>query len=162
MVMRRRNEMKLFARAALAATVFTSSVAVADEPAPSSPPRATATVAVNVGNFRNTNGMLGCRLYSARAGFPESPKGTVERRVSIRGLNAQCSFEGVPPGTYAVSVMHDENDNQRLDKNFLGIPTEGYGVSNNHTYAMSSPTWEESKFVVEPGKNLGLGILLRY
>jgi uncharacterized protein (DUF2141 family) len=155
-------EMQLSARAALAAMVFTSSVAVADEPAPATPPRTTAAIAVNVGNFRNTKGMLGCRLSSSGAGFPESSSGTVERRVTIGGVNAQCTFEGVPPGTYAISVMHDENDNQKLDKNFLGIPTEGYGVSNNHTYAMSSPTWDESKFVVEPGKNLGLGIVLRY
>jgi uncharacterized protein (DUF2141 family) len=58
--------------------------------------------------------------------------------------------------------MHDENGNRKLDKNFFGVPTEGYGVSNNHTYAMSNPTWDESKFVVESGKRVGLGVALRY
>jgi len=82
--------------------------------------------------------------------------------VPITAGTTQCSFENVSAGTYAISVMHDENDNQKLDKNFFGVPTEGYGVSNNHTHAMSSPTWEESKFTVEGGKNLGLGIGLRY
>lgn len=143
--------------AAVAVLAFSQS-AVADEPALAQ----TSLVAVNVGTFRNTKGMLGCRLYSASTGFPESSKGTIERRVAITGTTARCDFAGVPPGTYAISVMHDENDNQKLDKNFLGIPTEGYGVSNNHTYAMSSPTWQESKFVVEAGKNLGLAVALRY
>jgi uncharacterized protein (DUF2141 family) len=58
--------------------------------------------------------------------------------------------------------MHDENDNRKLDRNLFGVPTEGYGVSNNHTYALSSPKWDESTFVVESGKSVGLGIALRY
>jgi uncharacterized protein (DUF2141 family) len=120
------------------------------------------TLVVNVGTFRDTEGILGCRLYSSPAGFPESSVGTVERRVRIRGSTATCTFENVSPGVHAVSVMHDANDNRKLDKNFLGIPTEGYGVSNNHTHAMSPPSWEESRFTVEPGKNLGIAIALRY
>jgi len=125
------------------------------------PPRASG-VTVDVSTFRNSKGMLGCRLYSGGAGFPESSKGTVERRVAISGATARCTFADLPPGTYAVAVMHDENDNQKLDKNFLGIPIEGYGVSNNHTHAMSSPTWDESKFVVAAGQNVRLAVALRY
>lgn len=152
-----RTTLALRLSAAAVAVAFSHS-AIAAEPAPPT----NALLAVNVGNFRNTKGMLGCRLYSAGTGFPESSKGAIERRVQITSATARCEFTGVPPGTYAISVMHDENDNQKLDKNFLGIPTEGYGVSNNHTYAMSSPTWQESKFVVEAGKNLGFAVALRY
>ncbi len=151
--------MPMFRLSATAVAILAfSQGAVADEPIP---PK-TSLVAVNVGNFRNTKGFMGCRLYHASAGFPESSKGAIERRVAITGATARCDFASVPPGTYAISVMHDENDNQKLDKNFLGIPKEGYGASNNHTHAMSTPTWEESKFVVEAGKNLGLAIALRY
>jgi uncharacterized protein (DUF2141 family) len=121
-----------------------------------------ARIAVNVGNFRNQNGYLGCRLLNQAEGFPESSKGAVQKRVAISGKTARCDFENVAPGTYAISVMHDENGNGKLDKSFFGVPTEGYGASNNHTYAMSAPKWEESKFVVEAGKSVGLGISLRY
>lgn len=132
--------------------------ALADEPAPPT----TSTISVNVGTFRNQKGVIGCRLFNTAAGFPETSAGTVERRAEITGGTVRCEFTNVPPGTYAVSAMHDENDNRVLDKNFFGIPTEGYGVSNNHTHAMSAPTWDESKFVVERAKNVGLGIGLRY
>ena len=150
----------ILAAASLAsATLFTfAPTAVADEPAPPT----TATISVNVGTFRNQKGVLGCRLFRSPTGFPETSTGTVEKRAAITGATARCDFTDVPPGVYAVSAMHDENDNRKLDKGFFGIPTEGYGVSNNHTHAMSAPTWDESKFVVEAGKNVGLGIGLRY
>ena len=59
--------------------------------------------------------------------------GIVSRRVKIEGASARCVFEDVTPGTYAVVVLHDENDNRQCDRNRLGIPLEGYGVSNNRT-----------------------------
>ena len=132
--------------------------ALADEPAPPT----TSIISVNVATFRNQKGVLGCRLFNTAAGFPETSAATVERRTEITGTAGRCEFTNVLPGTYAVSAMHDENDNRVLDKSFFGIPTEGYGVSNNHTHATSAPTWDESKFVVERGKNVGLGIGLRY
>ncbi len=125
-------------------------------------PRPTSTVRVNVGMFRNRSGALGCRLYSAPAGFPDGSAGAIEKRVVITGDSVRSDFENVPSGTYAIACMHDENANGRLDKSFLGFPSEGYGVSNNHTHAMSAPTWDESKFVVERGKDAALAIALRY
>jgi len=46
-------------------------------------------------------------------------------------LSAQVAFTDLHDGVYAVSVFHDENENQKLDKDFVGIPKEGYGASNN-------------------------------
>lgn len=157
--MNRTNEQRRLPGVTIAVAAMTfAAVAVADEPA--SP--AGATITATVGQLRNRKGTLGCRLYTSPAGFPESSAGTVERRMPITGGTVRCEFARLPPGTYAISVMHDENDNRKLDKNLLGIPTEGYGVSNNHTHAMSSPTWEESRFVVEGGKSIALAITLRY
>ena len=121
-----------------------------------------STVAINVGTFRNHEGALGCRLYRSGEEFPLGSKGAVEQRLSITGDVTACTFSGVSPGTYAVSVMHDENGSGKLDPNFLGIPSEGYGVSNNHTHAMSEPTWDESTFTVEAGRDVRLGVGLRY
>jgi uncharacterized protein (DUF2141 family) len=121
----------------------------------------TTTISVNVGPLRSSKGSLGCRLYASAEGFPRAA-GLVSRRVKIAGASARCVFDDVAPGTYAVVVLHDENDNRVCDKNRLGIPVEGYGVSNNHTYALSAPVWHESKFVVESGKARALSISLRY
>jgi uncharacterized protein (DUF2141 family) len=158
-LMRTTNASKLGVALTMAcAALAMAPAAAADEPAP----RATGTVSAVVSSLRNQKGALGCRLFKSSAGFPEASPGSVERRLPILGAAARCEFGELPPGTYAVSVMHDENDNRKLDKNFLGIPTEGYGVSNNKTHAMSSPTWDESKFTVEKGKDVTLTIRLRY
>ena len=122
---------------------------------------ATATVDVMVGTFRNTKGWFGCRLYASAQGFPREPTPT-EQRLPITGATVRCTFTNLAPGTYAVSVLHDENGNGKLDSNFLGIPTEGYGVSNNHTHSMSAPSWDESKFEVKAADDVRLGIALRY
>lgn len=138
------------------ASLFISGVVHA-EPSPN-----TSTISANVGPLRNSNGSLACRLHPSAEGFPRTGTGLVSRRVKITGASARCVFENVAPGTYALVVLHDENDNRQCDRNRLGIPVEGYGVSNNRTHAMSAPTWQESKFVVEGGKDRALTIALRY
>ena len=139
--------------AALAAALITS-VASADPPA-------TGTLRVDVSSFKNKSGFLGCRLFAQSSGFPDGA-GAANLKQPIAGTTASCTFENVAPGTYAVAVIHDENSNGRLDKSFFGVPTEGYGVSNNHTYGMSSPKWDESRFTVAAGESKTLNVSLRY
>ncbi len=56
-------------------------------------------------------------------------------------------FKDLKPGSYAVMISHDENGNGKLDTNFIGMPVEGYGFSNNPK-VMRKPTWEEARFEV--------------
>jgi len=126
------------------------------------PSPSTSTISVNVGPLRSSKGSLACRLHASADGFPRTGTGMISQRVKITGGSARCVFENVTPGTYAIVVHHDENDNRQCDKNLLGMPLEGYGVSNNRTHAMSAPKWQESKFVVEGSKDRALAISLRY
>jgi uncharacterized protein (DUF2141 family) len=116
---------------------------------------------LEVSSFRNTKGALSCRLFTDAAGFPDG-EGARTVRAAIAGTQATCVFDDLPAGTYAVAVVHDENGNGRLDKGFLGIPSEGYGVSNNRTYATSSPKWDESRFTVAAREPVTLRVSLRY
>jgi len=125
------------------------------------PGRDNHLVVAHVSAFRNARGMLGCRLFRSADGFPESGENVVEVRVPITGATTRCEFHNVPAGIYAIAVIHDENDNRKLDKNFLGVPTEGYGVSNNKTYAMTSPKWSDSTFQIGD-QDVALNINLRY
>ena len=67
----------------------------------------------------------------------------------------------VPDGVYAVSVFHDENMNQKLDKNFMGVPKEGYGASNNPKKKLGPPNFSETKFQLN-GTQQSLEIKLVY
>jgi uncharacterized protein (DUF2141 family) len=120
-----------------------------------------ASLRLDVAALRNSQGTLNCRLFADASAFPGG-EGFRTLRVPITGAQASCAFNDLPPGTYAVAVVHDENGNGRLDKNFLGIPSEGYGVSNNRTYAASSPKWDESRFSVKASEPLVLRVGLRY
>lgn len=120
-----------------------------------------ATLRLEVASFRNAKGTLSCRLFADAASFPDG-EGVRTVRAPIDGTRAACVFDGLAAGAYAVAVVHDENGNGRLDKNFVGIPSEGYGVSNNRTYAMASPKWDEARFALAAREAAVLRVSLRY
>jgi uncharacterized protein (DUF2141 family) len=123
--------------------------------------QSTSTVLLEVSSFKNTRGTLNCRLFTKASDFPDG-EGILTVRTPIAGANTTCTFPNVEPGTYAVAVVHDENSNGKLDKNFVGVPSEGYGVSNNKTYALSAPKWDESVFTIAPSESKTLHVKLRY
>ena len=139
-------------------TLFVAATAFYAAPAFSEP---SSTVLIEVAGFKNMRGTLNCRLFTKAADFPDG-EGIVTLRVPITGPNTSCSFSNVEPGTYAIAVVHDENGNGKLDKNFVGVPSEGYGVSNNKTYALSAPKWDESTFKLGATESKALQIKLRY
>jgi uncharacterized protein (DUF2141 family) len=123
--------------------------------------QSTSTVLLEVSSFKNTRGTLNCRLFTKASDFPDG-EGILTLRTPITGTNTTCTFPNVEPGTYAVAVVHDENSNGKLDKNFVGVPSEGYGVSNNKTYALSAPKWDESIFTIAPSESKTFQVKLRY
>jgi uncharacterized protein (DUF2141 family) len=115
------------------------------------------TIQVDVDKIKNAKGMMACALFNVADGFPDvQAKSFQYVYVSINSGLANCEFKDIAAGTYAVSVFHDENDNKKLDKNFVGVPLEGYGVSNNIRHMMSAPEFKESSFQVngEVDKNI--------
>jgi uncharacterized protein (DUF2141 family) len=61
------------------------------------------------------------------------------------------TFDNLRPGTYAVGAYHDENGNDHLDTNFLGLPVEGYALSNGVRVVLSKPTFQQAAFTVGTG-----------
>ncbi len=112
----------------------------------------TAAVQVEVTGLKNTAGQVGCLLFNSPEGFPEDYSKAYRQVISpIKGTQSSCEFKDITPGTYAVIVLHDENMNGKMDKNFFGIPTEGYVASNNVRHAVSAPGFSESSFSVAAG-----------
>jgi uncharacterized protein (DUF2141 family) len=119
---------------------------------------------VTVTGVSSASGMVGCALFSSKTGFPlESKKHAATTvRVQAAGGVANCSFENVSPGEYAVAVVHDTNGNEQADTNMLGMPTEGVGVSNNVIPKLSPPSFEVCRFVVADGQPTKLAIAMKY
>jgi uncharacterized protein (DUF2141 family) len=71
-------------------------------------------------------------------------------------------FHNVPAGTYAVSSFHDENGNNKLDRNSLGVPSEGYGFSNDAQGTAGPPTFSQAQFTVDGKTDKSVEFSLNY
>lgn len=93
-------------------------------------------------------GTLGCALFDGPEGFPTG-SGRYQQQFPVEATKyAECRFQNISPGRYAVAIMHDLNGNLILDKNMLGIPREPWGVSNNIRPKLRAPEFEESSFEI--------------
>ena len=117
------------------------------------------SLAINVSGIRNTNGMLLACVWRDKAGFPTCQKSrtTIRQTLRITGSSMTVRFTGLAPGDYAASVQHDEDGDGKLKTNFIGIPKEGVGISNNPG---GIPRWARSQVTVGTGTNIA--ITLRY
>ncbi len=111
--------------------------------------------------FRSDKGSALVYLFSSADTFP-SEYGSADRttKVAIREGRSEAVIEAVPVGTWAISVIHDEDDNGELRTNFIGIPREGVGSSNDPAPRMGPPRWADAKFDLDA--DLTLKILVRY
>jgi uncharacterized protein (DUF2141 family) len=128
------------------------------------PPPAPAENAIHVqiSELRNDKGQMLCALFSSAEAFPKKPEKAVARLTSKIGeRQATCDFAGVAAETYAVSVVHDENTNGKMDTNFLGMPREGVGASNDAKGHMGPPKFSAASFEYHGGR-LDLKIHVNY
>src|SRR5690554_3491154 len=88
-----------------------------------------ASITVSIEGATSNKGKMFVAIYNAEGDFLKASFKSV--KSSIVNKSCTVTFEGIPEGVYAVSVFHDENDNGKLDSNFLGIPTEDYACSND-------------------------------
>jgi len=100
-------------------------------------------------------------LFESAASFPDQARALEGQLARIEGGKAVVTFSGLSPGLYAMAVLHDENSNGKMDFNFLGIPLEGYGFSNDAAATFGPPSFEAAAFrlVAERSRS---SIRLRY
>lgn len=125
-------------------------------------PGQSGCITVYIRNLKKPEGMLGILLYSSKQGFPDKPEKAVARRIKkISDTSHEVTFENMPYGTYAVSVLHDENSNGKMDKNFIGIPREGFGISNNPKIKTGPPSFSEALFSLDR-KLADVTVIMKY
>jgi uncharacterized protein (DUF2141 family) len=101
-------------------------------------------ISVKVNGLSSNEGKVFLAIYDTEEDFLENTfKGTTS---SITNQTCEVIFENIPKGIYAISIFHDENDNGKMDTNFMGIPKEDYGCSNNASGFMGPPKWKDAKF----------------
>jgi uncharacterized protein (DUF2141 family) len=125
------------------------------------PPRLDG-IHVEISRLRNDKGQVLCSLFSSAADFPKkNDKAVAHAKSDITHGKAACDFASVAPGTYAVSVFHDENSNGKMDTNLVGMPREGVGASNNPKPRFGPPKFDAAAFRFSGGR-LALEITIHY
>jgi len=120
------------------------------------------SLTISVKGLRNTNGQLGIALFTSEHGFPDNYEHAFTTSVKkINTADEEVILQNIPYGTYAVSVLHDDNCNGKMEKTFFGIPKKGFGVSNNPEIMFGPPSFEESVFALDT-KNIDLTITMVY
>ncbi len=104
-------------------------------------------ILVVLSGFESDNGFVLVSLHHQKKSFPGDAQGAKKlARAKIKNRRATLRFREVPKGKYAISAFHDENNNQKLDTNFLGIPKEAVGASNNAKSSLGPPKWKDAVF----------------
>jgi uncharacterized protein (DUF2141 family) len=110
-------------------------------------PAAANSVKVIVVGLHSNDGEVDCALFNSADGFPDDASKAIKTvKSKIENQQATCTFVDVAPGDYAVSEFHDENGNGKLDRNFIGMPKEGVGASNDAAGHMGPPKFEDARF----------------
>lgn len=101
---------------------------------------------LNVDGFENNDGKLMIALSNSEESYSNHDQVYRGSHAEIINKKARYVFDDVPLGTYAIKVFHDENNNDELDFNFMHLPQEAYGFSNNARGTFGPASWEDAKF----------------
>jgi uncharacterized protein (DUF2141 family) len=100
-----------------------------------------------VRNLRNDQGRVMGALFDRPERWVREGEEVATCRAEIRGRRARCVMQ-VRPGRYAFAFAHDEDADGQFDRDFLGLPSEGYGFSNDVRPSLSLPSWHSAAFEV--------------
>ena len=116
-----------------------------------SPGPCTLTVAVE--GVANSRGVVGVLVFNSAVGWPERvPAALASEAVPAQRGITELVVRGLDKGEYAVVVLHDEDENKKLDRNRLHMPVEQWGMSNNPRHFLSAPSFSEASFHLESDK----------
>lgn len=113
------------------------------------------TLQLVVEGVQRSQGHIIVGVFACEASYDEgeNPKMHAMLPAQPRQGKVEYTFRGLPAGSYAIKLFHDINDNQKLDSNWLGIPREPFGFSNNPRIRFGPPDFDTARFTVVAGES---------
>lgn len=102
---------------------------------------------IRITGFENNNGNCWFALDNDKNIFEEGSSVYIGKILPIKNWEVIIEINSLNFGEYAIKVFHDKNSNGKLDTDFLGIPKESYGYSNNARSWFGPPSWQKAKFL---------------
>lgn len=115
-------------------------------------------ITVKIENLKSDKGVLIVALFDSEENYlkQDYKSRTIRPKQAKKGV----VFNDIPEGTYAASIIHDENENGELDKNWMGIPSESFGFSKKSLGMMGPPSFKETCFKVYD-KNVSVTVKMK-
>lgn len=108
----------------------------------------TSGLTIRVVGLESERGRVAIALFASELNYEREADPFREAFVEISNRRCEWEVGPIPAGEYAVLLYHDLNGNQKLDKNFFGIPREPYGISNNPKPRFGTPEYTRARFEV--------------
>lgn len=115
---------------------------------------------VEVTEIRNDRGLIRLALHNDPEEFPEGERFSGFDEPAKPG-SIVVTMKDIPAGRYAAALLHDENRDGKMNKNFIGLPLEGFGISRDARVLLGPPTFEAAAFDV-PREGTRITIRVRY
>jgi len=109
----------------------------------------TGSLTVVITGIENNKGNIQIGLFNSEdsyKGKKEKFKGAI---IKVKNKKVVWILKDIPYGDYAIKTFHDENSDDKINTNFIGIPTEKYGFSNNPSAFFGVPSYSKTKFVFD-------------
>jgi len=121
-----------------------------------------ANLTITIRGVRNDSGSVLAAVYDADKSFMKVQLAKATLKAKANKGEVEFVVHDLHAGKYAVSVFHDENDNGKLDKNWMGIPTEGYGFSNDARGNLGPPKFTQAAFDFDGNSSKSIDVSLHY
>ena len=106
------------------------------------------TLKLEIAGLKNNKGFVLIAIFNSELGFPDKNELAVKKiRIPAQVGKIIYDVNDLVPGTYAIALIHDENDNQRLDTGLFGIPKEGFCFSKGAMGTFGPPSFQAASFV---------------
>jgi len=106
---------------------------------------------INITNIKNNNGYIYISIYKNPSNFLDRKK--AYKNIKLKTKKELSYLIDLDEGIYAISLFHDENNNNIIDRNFFHFPIEGYGFSTN-PFLFGKPTFKDAEFPLKEDLNL--------
>jgi len=112
------------------------------------------TLTITVEGMDSSEGNLGILIFNGPKGWAEDRQAALKDLIFPAQQGTQSVKVELPPGKYAVALIHDVNKNHKLDKNWIGMPKEQWGMSNNPHATIKAPPIEKAMFTLDGDKEV--------
>ena len=117
------------------------------------------TLNLSIENIQQVKGSIEIGVYNTSEDFLKEGKAIKTYSIPVTGNSVSQEIKDLPKGDYAISLYHDQNSDGKINRNFIGIPKEPYGFSNNFKPKFSKPSFEDCEFSISANKKLKIDLI---